>query len=192
MTDSDTAAERDIECEVLLVGGRSGVGKSTVAWEVSSRLRDLAVAHAFIEGDFLDQIHPAPEGDPHRTDITGRNLAAIWANYRALGCRRLIYCNTVAVIESEMITAAMGGSVKPIGVLLTADAAVAADRLRGREVGSELDAHLERSADAAAHLEAHTPAWVHRLRTDGRSVASIAAQIVDRTGWSGRAGPGRS
>lgn len=186
MIDSATTAKGDNECEVLLIGGRSGAGKSTVAWEVSSRLQRLEVAHAFVEGDFLDQVHPAPENDPHRTKITSRNLAAIWANYRELGCRRLIYCNTVAVLESDMITGAMGGPVEPIGVLLTAESSVAADRLRGREIGSELEAHLERSANAAAYLESHAPAWAHRLPTDGHAVAETAAAVVELTGWAER------
>ena len=37
--------------EVLLIGGRAGVGKSTVGWEISDRLRHAEVAHALIEGD---------------------------------------------------------------------------------------------------------------------------------------------
>jgi adenylylsulfate kinase-like enzyme len=45
--------------EALLTGGRSGVGKSTVAWEVSAQLQDRSMAHCRIEGDFLDQAYPA-------------------------------------------------------------------------------------------------------------------------------------
>jgi ABC-type dipeptide/oligopeptide/nickel transport system ATPase subunit len=52
------------EYEALLIGGRSGVGKSTVGWEVSAQLQDRSVAHCLIEGDFLDQAYPPPEGDP--------------------------------------------------------------------------------------------------------------------------------
>jgi hypothetical protein len=173
-------------CEVLLIGGRSGVGKSTVAWEVSSRLQDLGVAHACIEGDFLDQVHPAPPGDPARTAITARNLAAVWGNYRELGQTRLVYCNTVAVLEADMITAAMGGSVTPIGVLLTAGDAAAGERLRARETGSLLEPHLRRSAFMAGHLDANTPDWVHRVPTDDRSVPEIADAVVRLTGWSER------
>lgn len=182
MIDSNPTAATGGECGVLLIGGRSGVGKSTVAWEVSGQLQRLEVAHAFIEGDVLDQVHPAPEGDPARTEITGRNLASLWSNYRELGCRRLVYCNTVAVIEADMITGAMGGPVKPIGVLLTAEASVARERLSGREIGSELEAHVERSAKAAAYLDAHAPAWAHRVPTDGRTVA---AEVIGLTGWAG-------
>jgi gluconate kinase len=171
-------------CEVLLIGGRAGVGKSTVAWEVSSRLQRLGVAHAFVEGDFLDQVHPAPADDPARTRITARNLASIWGNYRELGQRRLIYCNTVAVLEADMITEAMGGDTTPIGVLLTADDAVTAERLRGREIGSELESHVTRSAGMARYLAVETPEWVHRLGTDGLAVPEVAERIVELSGWN--------
>ncbi|MCD0442956.1 AAA family ATPase [Glycomyces sp. A-F 0318] len=171
-------------CEVLLIAGRSGVGKSTVSWEVTSRLADLGVAHAFIEGDFLDQVHPAPEDDPARTRITARNLAAVWGNYRELGQRRLIYCNTVSVLEPDMITEAMGGDVTPVGVLLTADDAAAEERLRAREIGSYLEPHLPRSKRMARRLETHAPAWVHRVPTGGRTVPDIAAAVIALTGWT--------
>lgn len=39
---------------VLLIGGRSGVGKSTVAAEVHRQLSEYGVHHAWIEGDNLD------------------------------------------------------------------------------------------------------------------------------------------
>jgi hypothetical protein len=71
-------------------------------------------------------------------------------------------------------------------VLLTADDAVAAERLTGREIGSDLAAHIERSKTAAAHLDEHAPAWVHRVATDGRPVPEIAKEIVELTGWGTR------
>jgi hypothetical protein len=84
--------------EVLLIGGGAGVGKTTVAWEVSSALQEKSTAHCLIEGDYMDQIHPAPAGDPHRTAITERNVAAVWSNYAALGHHRLLYSNTVSIL----------------------------------------------------------------------------------------------
>lgn len=76
--------------EVLLIGGRAGVGKSTVGLEVSDQLRVAEVPHAIVEGDFMEQVHPAPEGDPRRAGITERNFTAVWGNYAALGHRRLV------------------------------------------------------------------------------------------------------
>lgn len=64
--------------EVLLIGGRAGVGKTTVGWEISAQLRAAEVAHAVIEGDYMGHVHPAPEGDPHRAAVTERNLRAVW------------------------------------------------------------------------------------------------------------------
>ncbi|WP_055703307.1 hypothetical protein [Streptomyces silaceus] len=170
--------------EVLLIGGRSGVGKSSVGWEVAALLRAADVGHALIEGDLLDAVHPAPPDDPHRSGITGRNLAAIWANYRDLGCRRLVYTNTASVLGSEesLFTEALDGP-RVIRVLLTATDATAEERLRGRERGSELEQQLRRSRLMARHLDEHVPPDTHRVATDARALTDIAKEVVAVTGW---------
>ncbi|WP_327588028.1 hypothetical protein OHA25_14245 [Nonomuraea sp. NBC_00507] len=170
--------------EALLIGGRAGVGKSTVGWEISAQLQAAHIAHCLIEGDNLDQAFPAPPGDPHRTHMTEANLAALWRNYAALGYRRLIYTNTVSVLESDLIARAMGGTTRITSILLTADDATARHRLGAREIGSQLDAHLTRSARMARHLESNAPSWVVRIPTDGRSVADIARDVIAATNWS--------
>ncbi|MBJ3808295.1 hypothetical protein [Streptomyces flavofungini] len=170
--------------DVVLIGGCSGVGKSSVGWEVAALLRAADIGHALIEGDFLDAVHPAPAGDPHRSHLTRRNLAALWANYADLGCRRLIYPNTASVLPSEewLFTTALGGP-RLIRVLLTATADTVEQRLRGRELGSELDQQLRRSAFMSRHLDARVPPDTHRVPTDGRAVGDIAAEVIRRAGW---------
>ena len=170
--------------EVLLIGGRAGVGKTTAGWEVSVQLQAAQIAHALVEGDNLDQIFPAPPQDPTRSQITEANLAAVWRNYSALGCRRLIYTNTVSILESGLITRAMGGNPRIIAGLLTADDATTHQRLSGREIGSQLGAHLIRSAKMASYLETTAPASVHRIPTDGRRAVDIASDIITATGWA--------
>ena len=170
--------------EALLIGGRSGVGKSTVGWELSAQLQAVRIAHAYVEGDILDQIFPAPESDPTRAKITEANLAALWRNYAAAGCRRLIYTNTVSVLEPDLIARAMGGSPRVTMVLLTAEDATARQRLSGREIGSQFEPHVERSAKMSEHLENTVPDSVRRVRTDGRTVVEIAREIVGLTGWA--------
>lgn len=187
----DPAPDPASDLAVLLIGGRSGVGKTTVAEEVSVLLRAADVAHCVIEGDVLDQVHPAPPGDPHRTGITRRNLAALWANYAALGHRRLIYTNTVSILEPDMIVSALsqaaGAAAPPAvqltGVLLTASDDTVAPRLGRREQGSQLALHLRRSVAAAARLEERAPAGTMRVRTDRRSVRDIATEVTAATGW---------
>ena len=89
--------------ELLVIGGRSGVGKTTVAHSLHALLRIDDVRHALIEGDNLDLAWPPPWQDR----LSFRNLSAVWANYRELGYRRLIYTNTVAVLEARELAAAL-------------------------------------------------------------------------------------
>lgn len=168
---------------VLLIGGRAGVGKSTVAYEISAQLQEASVAHCYIEGDFLDHAHPAPRDDPSRTELTRRNLAALWRNYAELGYRRLIYTNTVSVLERDLVVDAMGGTVDAIGVLLTAADDIADQRLGVRETGSQYKAHVTRGAAAARYLETATPDWVVRVPTDDKSVGRVASEVIAHTGW---------
>ena len=171
--------------EALLIGGRSGVGKSTVGWEVSARLRAAAVAHAIVEGDFMGQVHPAPPGDPDRAAITERNLAAVWANFAAVGCRRLVYTNTASVLPraTGMVERAMGSGVRIVRILLTASDATATARLTGRELGSELADGLASSTRMSRRLADLAVAGTVRVATDGRSVPDIAREVTALTGW---------
>jgi ABC-type glutathione transport system ATPase component len=171
----------DVPTHALFIGGRSGVGKTTVAAEISRQLADADVHHALIEGDNLDQAHPQPwrSGIP----LAERNLAAIWRNYRQLGYRRLIYTNTVSVLEIDKLSDALGGRVVAVGALLTASDEVTAGRLSTREIGSGLDDHLERSGHAARRLESVAPSTVHRVETDNRSVPAIAREVLELTDW---------
>ncbi|MEV4339325.1 hypothetical protein [Streptomyces sp. NPDC049590] len=172
--------------EALLIGGRSGVGKTTVAMETSVLLRDADVPHCLVEGDLLDHVHPAPPDDPFRSRITRRNLAALWANYAGLGIRRLIYTNTVSILEPDLIRQALSPAAPPriVNVLLTATDATARHRLGNRERGSELDIHLRRSTDAAKRLEAEAPPGTVRIPTDRRTVRAIAEDVLAATGWA--------
>jgi hypothetical protein len=170
--------------QLLLIGGGAGVGKTTVAWEVSAALQAKGTAHCLIEGDYMDQIHPAPADDPSRSAITERNTAAIWANYAALGQQRLIYTNTVSILEEPMIRRAMGGGeIRATRALLTAEEATVRERLAQREIGSQLDAHIERSLRMARHLSEEAPAGTVRIPTDGRSVQDIALHVLQAAAW---------
>ncbi|MBE1461084.1 AAA family ATPase [Kibdelosporangium phytohabitans] len=164
--------------QVLLIGGPAGVGKSTVGWEVSARLQASDVPYCLVEGDFMDQIHPAPPGDPHRAAITERNLAAIWANYAELGQRRLIYTNTVSILDAPLVLRAMGHpATEATCVLLTAGRDTVRERLARREIGTQLERHIERSAFMARHLDEHAPENTIRINTDGRTVTDIAEEV---------------
>jgi hypothetical protein len=171
--------------EVIFIGGRSGVGKTTVAAEFSRLLAIEGISHALIEGDNLDQAHPEPWRNG--IDLAEQNLAAIWRNYRATGYSRLIFTNTVSVLEMPSLTATLGADVHAIGVLLTATDSSAVYRLAQREIGSGLEDAIKRSKAAAAKLQLTASAAVHRVSTDHREIGDIAAELLAISGWRGRA-----
>lgn len=164
---------------VLFLGGRSGVGKTSVAMELHHLLSAADVRHAVIEGDTLDLAHPAPWAH----HLAERNLSDLWRNYRSLGYRRLIYTNTVSVLETGTLTAAMGDDPRVTAVLLTSSEDTARERLTARERGSDLQASLKRSSRRAAELDATAPAWVHRLNTDDQALDTLARQLRVWIGW---------
>jgi hypothetical protein len=166
----------------VFLGGRSGTGKSSVGYEMHAQLSAARVRHCLIEGDNLDQAYPPP----WEHGLAERNLAAMWANYRALGYRRMIYTNTASVLPDVMgeLTTAMGDGPELTAVLLTCSDATARERLAGREIGTALDWHVERSDLMARELERGVPGWVHRVATDGQPVAGIAAEVIRLTGWT--------
>ncbi len=169
----------ELPTEVIFISGRSGVGKSSVAAEAARLLARAEIRHAVIEGDNLDQAHPEPwrEG----IDLAEQNLAAIWRNYRSIGYSRLIFTNTLSVLEIPSLSAALGGQVRSFGVLLTATDETAAQRLAQREIGTGLDEQIDRSKLAAARLDASST--TRKVPTDGRSLTDIAVEVLDLAGW---------
>lgn len=167
--------------EAVFIGGPSGVGKTSVAFEVHARLSAAAISHCLIDGDSLNMAYPPPR----EHGLAERNLAAMWGNYRALGYRRLIYANTASVLPDVIYTLidAMGDTPTVFGVLLTCTQDCARARLSRREIGSTLDAHVASSADMASRLQRNAPDWVQRIPTDDRAVTDIAADVVNLTGW---------
>lgn len=170
---------QDPRSEVLFIGGRAGSGKSTVASALHTLLSARQVKHAVIEGDTLDLAWPPP----WEHDLAARNLRALWANYRALGYRRLVYTNVVSVLETAKLAAALADDPVVMGVLLDVSDDGMRERLRQRESGMSLATHVKRNLPRRALLERDAPAWVHRVPTDGRSVDELAAQLARLTGW---------
>jgi 2-phosphoglycerate kinase len=170
--------------EAAFIGGRSGVGKSSVGHEIHAQLSAAGVSHCLIEGDNLDMARPVPHEHGHR--LAEKNLAAMWANYRALGHGRMIYINTAGVFPSvvDELTAAMGGEPLVTLILLTCDDRTARSRLERREIGSMLDWHADRGEAMARKLDERVPDTVRRVVTDSRVIADIAAEIIGIAGWA--------
>jgi ABC-type glutathione transport system ATPase component len=169
----------DDRSEVLLIGGRSGAGKTSLASALHELFSEQKVQHVVIEGDYLDMAYPPP----WEHGLAEQNLRAVWSNYRALGYRRLIYTNVVSVIETEQLARAMGDGPKIIAVLLDVSDEVMQERLELRESGLSLERHLQRNAGRRVWLDREAPPWVHRVQTEGQTLDLLAAEVARLTGW---------
>ena len=136
MTDTDGT-----EYEVLLIGGRSAGGRTSVGYEVSDRLQAAGIAHCLVGGGQSRRRHPKAVDDPNGTTLTATNLTALWRNYSAIGHRRLIYVNTACVLEHKMIVRSMGGGARATYLDSAAEswiARIATDRRAVADVAADV------------------------------------------------------
>jgi predicted kinase len=166
---------------VLLITGPVGVGKSTIAAEAASLLRQADIPHALVDLDRIEQCWPVPADDPENERVSHRNLACMWANFRQAGADRLIFAR---VLETRSllrrVTKAVPGAQITV-VRLRAPLAVLHERIRSREA-SDPDWFL----DAATHTaEVFERAQVedHLVDNENRPAPAVAEEVLHRVGW---------
>jgi hypothetical protein len=159
---------------VLVVTGPVGVGKTTVASEISEQLAAAGEPHAFVDVDALRWSYPSPPGDRFRVALAMRNLAAVWANFRAEGARRLVLAD---VVESRDELGRFDEAVPDAQVQvvrLTAGSKLLVARVRQR--------HARRAIELAEIMERNRVEDL-LVATDDRPVTEIAREILRRSGW---------
>src|SRR5262245_30802390 len=133
--------------QVLLICGAAGVGKTSTAYEVAHQLANLDIAHAMIDRDELDRVHPWPPPGLGASELARRNLAALWANFAAVGHTRLLLTGVFATLLDELPWIADAVPRADItAVRLTADLPTLTSRIHRREIGSGAAAQLGRPA----------------------------------------------
>jgi len=195
-------AERDIGAPVLLVCGPTGVGKSTVGFQVYMRTLQAGFTSAYIDLDQIGFIIPAAASDSGGHRLKAANLASVVQNFSQAGAQRLVL---VGPIEDAQAAVAYPGalpSAKFELVRLHAGRSELTSRinLRGQGLGSwpqpgdpligqpagRLAAIADKAAEQAATLD-HADFEAVRIDTDGRTVAQAADAIIAQTGWPGLA-----
>jgi adenylylsulfate kinase-like enzyme len=116
---------------VLWIAGPSGVGKSTVSWQLFTELAGSGARVAFADADQLCICYPAPSGDPGRDRFRARNAGAVIANFRAAGARCVI---VNGVVDPDLgVQTDLLGQAAVAACRLRADPEEVVRRLRGRE-----------------------------------------------------------
>ena len=167
---------------VLVLSGPAGVGKSSAAIELSLQLQRDGTPHALIDTDELDRIYPVPAD---LAAITEANLTAMWGEFARRGVRRLILVGVYLDRPSEQawVERAVPDSTVAL-VRLMASEETLRGRIAGRELGSGHADQLKRTAAQLAAMSRDLSGAVTVLRTDGRTVADVAAHV--RKEWAQR------
>lgn len=162
---------------LVLISGPVGVGKTSVAQELSTLLASNSIAHTFVDLDALTHTYPRPREDPFGQDLALKNLRAVWANAQDYGPRLLLIAR---VIETKVGAAKIAEAVKAgkcTIVQLSACDATLLERVRKREIGSGRAWHEARALELSRTLS-ETRIADHVLSTDERTPSEIAEQLL--------------
>jgi predicted kinase len=116
------------------------------------------------------------------SELSRRNLTALWSTYAELGHTRLVLCAVMVDVPRELrwIAAAVPGARFTV-FRLSASRAALEERVRRRELGSGGAAQLERTlryADEIADGED-----VVQVDTTDLDVTTVARRILERLAW---------
>lgn len=161
--------------DVLIITGPCGAGKTSVAFECMEILERTDLSAAMVDAE-LAYFWPRPADDPYGYAVAEAALRAVWQVYAAQGIKRLLLPRVVEDAEQlAIVERAVPGARIQLMRLVASPEAIA-ERLRGREVGSAFDWHVQRAA-AIARATLGDPVDAER------PVGEIARDVLARAGW---------
>lgn len=166
---------------VLVVTGPIGVGKTAVLHEADSLLVAAESRHATIELEEIGRCW-SPTIEPTRAAFVYGNLAALWANFEAVGADRLLLS---ALVERRSDVGRVFEAVPRAAVTIArlhAPLAVLEQRIRSREAGLAVEAELDGARWWARHFE-HEQPEDFVVETDARPVGEVAEEMLSSAGW---------
>ena len=91
----------------LWLCGPSGVGKSSVGYELFSQVYRSGIKAGYLDFDQVGLCYPPPDDDPDNHRVKAQNLGAVWPTYRAAGARCLIAAGSAETRETVRMYADM-------------------------------------------------------------------------------------
>lgn len=166
---------------VLIITGPVGIGKTSVAWEISELLEDHAVSHAVIDADAC-YLFPRPKADPRGLNLYYNNLKSIWSNIQQEGIDRLILTKVIESQEDLDGIKKILPNTEIQVIRLQAPINIISQRLAKREIGSGYEWHLARATKFLDIWSRNTMEG-KLIQADNRSVREIAQEILQVVNW---------
>ena len=161
----------------VLLTGRLGAGKSTLAIETFAVLAEADLPAAALDLDWLAWARPHPPTRTTIDDLLEENLRSMRPVYAGAGIRFYVLARAVShAHEVEAIRRALGVPLQVARV--TADPALAEVRIRARDTGAELATNLAGPAFDAPIREDFT------IENGDRPIRNVALELLDRLGWT--------
>lgn len=204
---SRAVSTTDRRADAVWLSGTRGAGKSTVAWEVFTRLWSTKATVAYLDVAQLGFVANLP--DAGMRTAPGEALAAVWQTFREAGAQRLVVSGAVdgVVPDGAVPDGATYGPAAPARALhptapFVVHLHVEPDDLRGRTAArgrgegvrlagddllgrspAELEAVVADALDRSTFLAAH-PAVDVVVDTTGRTAADVTDEVLQR--WDER------
>lgn len=173
---------------VLVLTGTIGAGKSTIVGAISTLLRDREVPHACIDVDELCQTWPTPPGDPAGDALAFANLAVIAPDLAERGLSSVVLARVVADAGDRDRYQKLFPGVRITIVRVTASAETRKARVTEREpAGGWQEWGLARTVALEETLD-RLAVEDFAVSNDGRPAREVAAEVLERAGWSHTAG----
>lgn len=179
---------KDLPTRVLVINGSMGAGKTTSAAAVLDVLGERGARAAFIDGDYLCQAAPAPDGDPFNQRLLFANLAAVAPVYRLRGHGLIVIARVVEdPADRERYARAFASDAGPADVSIVrvdAPRSVREARVSEREpAGKWRDWGLARTVELAAVLD-ELDLDDATVTTEARSREEVATEVLAAAGWA--------
>lgn len=202
--DKQSMSDQMANLKILIISGRSGSGKSSTSYEVCHLLKKQEIPHVHIAGDNLDTLYPT-DGTPEMMLV---NLKLIWNTYWTHfdslrkrhagknvfvivldGTAMIMHMDRIVKVLMDVVhntpSAAETSELVDIHItpiLLEASEENVEKRLKAREIGGELDAHIDSSRRMNRILDQMAESDIRRFVNDGTSITDLAGEILKHIG----------